>query len=261
MLTGLPFKVLTLRGQAIDSAKVVVADRPYEEEIRIPPSIDDISTRTDVHRFSKSILDWESHCYRLALSREDISVAASADDFWRTLVFNLSKIGEVANTKLHQSYKAWKRSSNLLVSLYCDKTVPARKPLEWSPPGMRNISVCFEPEPTFMELPTDLDGKMKMLKLITRQLAVGYEFGDCFMTCSFGRCFFITCAGYIGWAPKDAQEGDRLCLFSGSDIPYLIRPKGNEGFLLIGACYVHGLMNGKARELGLGGEVESISLV
>jgi hypothetical protein len=60
-----------------------------------------------------------------------------------------------------------------------------------------------------------------------------------------GRKYFQSRTGYIGLVPDATQEGDKICVFFGGDTPFVIRPSGDQ-YLLIGACYVHGIMKGEA---------------
>lgn len=55
----------------------------------------------------------------------------------------------------------------------------------------------------------------------------------------------------IGWMPLVAEEGDQICVFDGMEYPYAIRRKeGSAGkSILVGECYISGLMNGEAMEL------------
>ena len=62
---------------------------------------------------------------------------------------------------------------------------------------------------------------------------------------SLGRRYFRSKQGYLGWVPRHAWEGDRICAFYGSRYPFVIRPYG-DGWRLIGACYMYGLMEGEA---------------
>jgi hypothetical protein len=77
---------------------------------------------------------------------------------------------------------------------------------------------------------------------------------------AWGRSFFLSERGTLGWVPKHAKRGDRICVFQGSLIPWVIRPR-EEGdrLTLIGACYMQGLMNSEAFELA-GCEAKSIKL-
>ena len=62
------------------------------------------------------------------------------------------------------------------------------------------------------------------------------------------RCA-ITEGGYMGWAPRAALDGDLVCVFNGSTIPFMIRPKPDGTHTFLGGCYIHDLMNGAAFEL------------
>ena len=58
------------------------------------------------------------------------------------------------------------------------------------------------------------------------------------------RRFFTTDSRYIGFGPNCTVAGDQIFLLIGSDVPFVLRPAGNE-FELVGACYVHGIMYGE----------------
>jgi len=59
------------------------------------------------------------------------------------------------------------------------------------------------------------------------------------------RKFFITEKGYFGVGPASMKENDLVCVLYGRRVPFLLRPKNNFHHL-VGKCYVHGIMNGKA---------------
>ena len=62
-----------------------------------------------------------------------------------------------------------------------------------------------------------------------------------------GRTLFETQDGYVGIGPPSAQPGDAACVLLGSKVPMLLRPFStltNNGFTVIGECYVHGLDDG-----------------
>jgi hypothetical protein len=61
-------------------------------------------------------------------------------------------------------------------------------------------------------------------------------------------CRLITTdKGYFGLAPFSAEPGDKVCILYGGAVPFLLRPRG-ENYLLVGECYVHGIMHGEALE-------------
>lgn len=51
--------------------------------------------------------------------------------------------------------------------------------------------------------------------------------------------------GYLGVIPEEAREGDQITVFLGGKLPFVVRPTGNGDYVLVGACYVHGIMDGE----------------
>lgn len=67
------------------------------------------------------------------------------------------------------------------------------------------------------------------------------------------RRFGTTAIGYYLVGPDSMLEDDVVVLMYGGRTPFLLRRrKDDDGWSLIGECYVHGLMNGE----GMGGDVE-----
>ncbi|GAB1318118.1 hypothetical protein MFIFM68171_08328 [Madurella fahalii] len=62
-----------------------------------------------------------------------------------------------------------------------------------------------------------------------------------------GRTFARTADGYVGLVPFAAQPGDVVAVFSGSRVPILVRqhPSRSGLHLVIGECYLHGIMQGE----------------
>lgn len=67
--------------------------------------------------------------------------------------------------------------------------------------------------------------------------------------CAAGRRFCSTKNGYLGMIPVMARKGDLVCLFIGALTPFVIRPKTDGIYQLIGECYIHSMMNGEILEL------------
>ncbi|KIW03277.1 uncharacterized protein PV09_05493 [Verruconis gallopava] len=65
-----------------------------------------------------------------------------------------------------------------------------------------------------------------------------------FPTHAHGRRMFRTQSSYIGLGPREMQVGDKVAICSGGKVPLILRACG-DGYLFIGDCYVHGLMNGE----------------
>jgi hypothetical protein len=64
-----------------------------------------------------------------------------------------------------------------------------------------------------------------------------------------GLSFFESTAGLLGVAPSSTQPGDEIAIPLGSRVPFVLRrSQEHNHFLLIGECFVVGLMVGEAME-------------
>jgi hypothetical protein len=55
-----------------------------------------------------------------------------------------------------------------------------------------------------------------------------------------------TRGGYLAWVPCNAQVGDAICIFSGATAPFILRPRRDGYYDVVGDAYVHGIMHGEA---------------
>lgn len=55
---------------------------------------------------------------------------------------------------------------------------------------------------------------------------------------------FLTTDGHCGCGPWGLEPEDMICVFSGLQFPFIVRPKGSE-YLLVGAAIVDGMMHGE----------------
>ena len=60
-----------------------------------------------------------------------------------------------------------------------------------------------------------------------------------------GRKFNASSNRYLGWVPEETKQGDLICIFKGSDVPYILRPFREGRYILIGESYIHGIMEGE----------------
>lgn len=65
---------------------------------------------------------------------------------------------------------------------------------------------------------------------------------------SEGRVFARTEIGYYVLGPAVLEAGDKVCVLFGSKVPFCLRPMGRR-YMLVGECYVHGLMKGEALDM------------
>lgn len=69
---------------------------------------------------------------------------------------------------------------------------------------------------------------------------------------SNGRVFARTGKGYYVLGPAALEIGDVICCLFGNKVPFCLRPTAAKGVgyhLLVGECYVHGLMRGEAMDM------------
>jgi len=59
---------------------------------------------------------------------------------------------------------------------------------------------------------------------------------------------FVSTTGYMGYVPGCTQVGDEIAIIFGVAVPFVIRYDDEGHFILIGECFVLGLMNGQAME-------------
>lgn len=60
--------------------------------------------------------------------------------------------------------------------------------------------------------------------------------------------FARTSKGYVGLVPSSVRVRDCIGLFKGANVPLVLRKAGTKeaGYLLVGECYIHGIMQGEA---------------
>ena len=98
-------------------------------------------------------------------------------------------------------------------------------------------------------------------------------------TATTSRRFFLTSSGYMGLGPKTTAEGDKVYVFKGSNVPFVVRRDQSvsigdddwttlvsgdengsnehnrstasctfESFQMVGDCFVYGAMDGEVLE-------------
>ena len=59
------------------------------------------------------------------------------------------------------------------------------------------------------------------------------------------RQLITTSKGNIGLCTSDAKEGDLICILLGVRVPLILRKEGDH-YVILGDCYVDGIMDGEA---------------
>jgi hypothetical protein len=73
-----------------------------------------------------------------------------------------------------------------------------------------------------------------------------------------GRTMAVCKKGYVALVPAAAEIRDRICVLHSGSAPFVSREK-DEGYVLIGECYVYGLMDGETT--GSDKEIQWFNLV
>ncbi len=79
---------------------------------------------------------------------------------------------------------------------------------------------------------------------ITPLTELSWHYAGNFASSANKRRFFISQTGYMGLGPPALAQGDMICVLFGCNIPVLIR-KEDDHQILVGECFVWGLMDGK----------------
>lgn len=127
-----------------------------------------------------------------------------------------------------------------------------------------NSSSFYGDDPDFLAYHQEfIEGKLRAGKCRAEELAVllslherragagdAKRFANAAAEACHGRCFFVTEAGFFGLGPSILEEKDIVCVLLGHDVPVILREKGKlrrgaDGYVLIGECYVHGIMAGE----------------
>jgi Heterokaryon incompatibility protein (HET) len=74
------------------------------------------------------------------------------------------------------------------------------------------------------------------------------------------RTLFATQSGYIGLGPLSMQPTDVVCVLLGCSVPVVIRNEAPNCHVLVGECYMHGIMDGEVFKPGWEREVQTFNL-
>ncbi|CAG8984103.1 hypothetical protein HYALB_00010603 [Hymenoscyphus albidus] len=136
-----------------------------------------------------------------------------SDAFWGTLVGNRTPEGEIAPAWYQElcefAFRKFKRHRGKRGKVFTDE--------------VKNLAIRHQ--------------KKEYLEFIERLQAV-----------TWNRRLMFTYNGRIGIVPGEAKIDDRICLLWGCSVPVVLRKvakKGQEVHELIGACYVHDVMEGE----------------
>jgi hypothetical protein len=94
--------------------------------------------------------------------------------------------------------------------------------------------------------PRQLKGLFSLEDLKKRSVGRTFQaFKRAYRAAMLNRRLCWTQKGYLGLAPRYTRPGDIVCVFMGSAVPFVVRPREDGRSLLVGECYVHGVMDGQ----------------
>jgi len=119
---------------------------------------------------------------------------------------------------------------------------------------LRAFLECFSP-----------DKSEELENLVSDNLFQGKKV--CSLVSSIQRYFetychtlFFMSSGYLGNGPPCIAAGDRMAVFDGAEMPFLVRMTG-LGYVLVGPCYVEGLSNGEPATMARRGELPVVDIL
>jgi hypothetical protein len=85
-------------------------------------------------------------------------------------------------------------------------------------------------------------------KISSPRSILEHEFSHLRLVFSSSRRVFRTHKNYLGNGPRRTRPGDKVWILAGAKVPFVLRPQENGKHVLVGDCYVHGIMHGEAFE-------------
>jgi len=174
-----------------------------------------------------AVCAWHDEAYNLAqylsISRHRNTIQEA---FWRTLIGDQSQTFRPASPKLGDDYRTWISHAEALNKFF-------RNNGQGEMPDVRNAEVIQS---------SAIWGTV-----------MGY--------CASGRRFAVTRRGYMGCVPPTSKAGDLVAIILGANTPYVLRKNATkpDTYLLVGECYMDGMMDGEM--MGVLPRVEPLSIV
>ncbi|KAH3919705.1 hypothetical protein HBH56_017690 [Parastagonospora nodorum] len=216
---------IEIKGAIFDQVQILTRDRPplpKRDLGTVSDHMEFFSALEEVSRYETEMVYWLSEIRMLAdptlSATGSIMDGPSFDAFWRTLLYNrgprfdYNSPNQQADGALAIAFGYWYLWKKLQISR------------RWKDDLMSSV--------IYDRLLQTLAGPFEEAEGKVRH----------------ARRFFVSRLGRIGWAPFGTQVGDRVCVFQGMRIPMILRP-ANDLWEIIGACYVHGLMDGELWDL------------
>lgn len=130
-----------------------------------------------------------------------------------------------------------------------DHTGTQKAPADYGPIFALLTDTATGRSPTFPDQPI-LNRKLALSNLEVRRPSRVYrEMQTAYKAAVQGRRFGITMEGQMGLYPQGTSVGDRVCIFKGGHVPFVLRPDhSHHSHRLVGECYQRSIMDGQMAE-------------
>ncbi|KAL2126231.1 hypothetical protein VTI74DRAFT_1378 [Chaetomium olivicolor] len=235
---------------------------------------DAVTTVSEIMRYDndeetlKIFASWyDLACGGVSINSEYVAGGSRTEAYWRTLCMDTcrSLVGE-EGSGLHDNgqRRRYKRCSARYVhdcmALWMDsKGLPRNGCLPANPELDNGDTARETSKPNGYSGSCEEDSSAESLMHYTTELTPSDQLNfvavdSAIASATLQRRLFFTSKGYIGLGPPNTTEGDRVCVFTGGSMPFLVRDAGDREVRcvglrachqLIGDCYVHGVMDGE----------------
>lgn len=182
------------------------------------------------------------------------NLEATRAAFWRAIVADTTAQGDSAAPDSYSCLldpHLWKRGSYGVLenNFGLQEILKRNKGLAVSGYALEELALGVKPGTLWTE--TVVDERGQNLTMGERE-AVSQA-----MNAMSWRRLMGTRTGQMGLAPAGAKLGDSIAVMAGCDVPIALRKsEAGNGWIVIGECYVHGIMGGEA----ISGDMDNILL-
>jgi hypothetical protein len=185
--------------------------------------------------------EWIRECWSIAASTQHMTVQRY-DAFWRTMICDLTADGHKSSRSYSDyflKYRKFLREAPVVIPHYLHGDQPIA---ECSFGLFANIDRWMgysPPDPRSLAFHEWINRNYKTNAFIEASLEMWASH----------RRFCRTGDGRLAQVPEHAAVSDSVCILHGSQVPYVLRRQEDGTYVVIGECYVHGIMHGEALAL------------
>jgi hypothetical protein len=228
--------LMHVEGAIIDSI-YTIGSEPHSLKTTSLYEIDD-ATITQLRK----LRGWLLECWNIANASQPMT-QATYDAFWKTMLCGLDSAGHPAPrtySKYFLTYFKFIREAPEVFSAIIDNPAPV------APYGLTLLEKLVTQAISLDMLSTTLTPEAwEFHKWYDQDLRTNTLVEDSLHKWGKSKRFCRTKDGRFARVPKHAAAGDIICILYGSEVPHVLRLQENGTYIVIGECYVHGVMHGE----------------